>query len=243
MVYLLLSKVFYPVRIVNKTDDGDTRLDFFILTGCIGFTFFSYVGRTEIFLIKIALAVYIACFVKKKTSPDNASALLTISAVITAFALATRPFLVPGSAMISSKITLAIVALTGLAIRFIWRHHKSAADTASSIIFVSAFAGLIIDAMRFHNAGNTIFVMAVTIVMLLIACALRSKTWFTASSAALVIISLYATRKYLRALDWWVYLFIAGIVLIGTAAFNESCKHNGSDIRSTITGKFAGWKW
>ena len=145
--------------------------------------------------------------------------------------------------MISSKITLAIVALTGLAVRFIWRHHKSAADTASNIIFVSAFAGLIIDAMRFHNAGNTIFVMAVTIVMLLIACALRSKTWFTASSAALVIITLYATRKYLMALDWWVYLFIAGIVLIGTAAFNEYCKKNGSDIRSTITGKFAGWKW
>ena len=243
IIYMAVSRIFFSERIVSKTFDGRTKADFTLLSGWICFTLFGYISSTEMFLAKVALAVYIACFVKKKTSQNSGAVLLTVSAVITAYALTTRPFFIPDSAVISSKISLAVIALTGQAVRFIWRHHKEAAVLASNLIFISAFTGLIFDAMRFHTAPNTIFVMAVTILMLFIARAAKSKTWFTASSAALVIITLYSTRRYLMALDWWVYLFAAGIVLISAAAYNEYCKKNGSDLRRSISGKFSGWKW
>ena len=242
IVYMALSRIFFRKQFVERRD-GNFRIDFLLLSGWTAFTFMSSLSSITRFLSLIAAALYIACFVKKKTAPDTAAVLLTISAVITAYALITRPFLVFRSEEISSKIALGIAALTGLALRFIWRHHREAANVASSVVFISAFAGLILDAMYFHNAANTIFVLAVTMAILFIACTVHSKTWFTASSIALLTITVWSTRKYLLALNWWVYLFIAGMILIGAAAVNEYCKKNDTDPRKIVAKRFEGWRW
>ena len=45
------------------------------------------------------------------------------------------------------------------------------------------------------------------------------------------------------ALNWWIYLFIAGVILIGLAAGNEYCKKNNETIKTSVIKKFSGWSW
>ena len=77
----------------------------------------------------------------------------------------------------------------------------------------------------------------------MISFATKSKTWFSVSSVAIVTITVYATRKYFASLDWWVYLFIAGLIFIVIASLNEYLKKSGKTIGMKVSEMFSGWKW
>lgn len=242
VLLLAVSRFVFRESFVSRTSEK-TTVDVVLISAWTAVLPFPMFDRVSLFLRLMALAVFLASFVKKKTDKETAAILLSFSAFITAFAFLTRPFLTPDSSMISSKISLGIIALLGAAYRFIWRNHKTASKVTSTIVFVIAFIGLIIDAMVFHNAPNTIFAMAVTAGILILAFYTKSKTWFTASSIALVVITVFSTRKYFATMGWWIYLFIVGVVLIAIAAVNEYCKKKGETMRSTVSKKFSDWNW
>lgn len=241
-VLTLVSRIMYSKALVYHTDNK-VRIDVIQLTSWLAI-FYSFTGYNTPLSIKLlAIALYIANFVRKNTKPNTSAVILTISTLITMYALIIRPFFVFDSDIITSKINLAIIALTGFAFSIIWKKHTSAAKLLSTGMYIFSFASLIFDAMKYHSAGNTIFVLAVTALILIISSSVKSKTWFTASSAALIIITLYSTKKYLMTLNWWAYLFIVGLILIGAAAFNEFCKSRNISPKETVKAKFAGWKW
>lgn len=242
VVLLVISRFIFPESIV-AVKDKRTHTDVLLLSSWMCVVGFPTFNRLSIFLRLMALAVFLACFIKKKTNKDVAAVMLSVSAFIAALACITRPFLMSDSSIINSKITLAIIALLGLAYRFIWKQHKLASRITSEILFVIAFIGLIIDAMVFHSAANTIFVLGTTAAILLIAFYTKNKTWFAVSSIALVIITIYSTRKYFATMGWWIYLFIVGVVLIAVAAVNEYCKKKGYTMKSAASKTFSEWKW
>ena len=242
VVLLAISRFVFPESFLNKKNNR-TIVDVTIISAWMCVVPFPTFDRLSIFLRLMAVAVYLACFVKKNTDKDAAAVLLSFSSAIAAFAFITRPFLTPDSSVISSKITLAIIALLGVSYLFIWKQHKAASKVTSTILFVIAFIGLIIDAMVYHNAPNTIFVMAVTACVLIISFYAKSKTWFTVSSISLVVITVYSTRKYFMTMGWWIYLFLVGVILIAVAAANEFCKKKGETMKSAATKTFSGWKW
>ena len=97
--------------------------------------------------------------------------------------------------------------------------------------------------MVFDTAANTIFVMSVMFFVLIISLFAKSKTWFITSAASLFIITLFASRVYLMALNWWIYLFIAGVLLIAIASVNEYCKKNNETLKTTVAKQFSDWTW
>ena len=244
-VFVLLigiSRAFFRDALFVKNGNKVT-LDVIQLTSWIVMFLIPMGSDATDFTILMMIAVYIANFVRRNTKPGTARVILTASAAMAAFAFIIRPFFIVKSEIISSKITLAILVLLGICYRFIWRADQKASRIASNIVFIAAFTGLIIDAMRFHQSGNTIFVMAVTTVVLISAFMARSKTWFSVSSIALIIITLWSSWKYLSSLSWWVYLFIVGIVLIAVAAMNEYYKTKGENVKSKFAKVFTDWKW
>ena len=85
--------------------------------------------------------------------------------------------------------------------------------------------------------------MTVMLLVLIVSIMARSKTWFITSASCLLIVTLYATREYLMALNWWIYLFFAGMILIALAAVNEYCKKNNETLRSSVVKRFSSWTW
>ncbi|MDO4864148.1 MAG: DUF2157 domain-containing protein [Ruminococcus sp.] len=242
VVLLVISRFLFPESLITKKKER-THTDVLLLSSWMCVVGFPTFNRLSIFLRLMAIAVFLACFIKRKTNKDAAAVMLSCSAFIAALACITRPFLMSDSSIINSKITLAIIALLGVAYRFIWKNHKLASKITSTVLFVIAFIGLIIDAMVFHSAANTIFVLGTTVAILLIAFYTKNKTWFAVSSIALVVITIYSTRKYFAEMGWWIYLFIVGIILIAVAAVNEFCKKKGLTMKSAATKTFSEWNW
>ena len=241
-VLMVLSRIIFPEKFAVKKD-GRVLIDVIILSGWAAVIPFPTFSRVSLFLRIIAVAVFIASFIKKNTNKEIAAVLLSLSSALAAIAFMTRPFLTPDSSMISCKINLGIFALLGIACKYIWQNHKLASKISSTIIFVIVFTGLIIDSIVFTNIINKIFVLAVTAAILILSFFTKSKTWFVASSVALVVITVFSTWRYFDALGWWLYLFIVGIILVIIAVVNEACKKNGESVKSTVSKKFSDWSW
>ena len=242
ILLMTASRIFFKESFMVKTDEK-TAFDTSLIGGAVTIFLMLDGNKTHSFFTLLATAVYFACFVKKNTSKDSACILLSISAVLTAFAFINRPFLVSDNELVTDKITLAIIALTGTAYKFIWKSHPSASKISSTFIYMLSFAGLIFDAVKFHTAGNTIFVLCITTGIMILSFMTKSKTWFTASSIALAFITVYSSRKYLMTMGWWAYLFMVGIILITIASANEYCKQKGISLKDKLALKFSDWSW
>ncbi|MDE7225379.1 MAG: hypothetical protein K2N49_00730, partial [Ruminococcus sp.] len=173
----------------------------------------------------------------------DASVLFSVSATIASFAFMIRPFLNPDESMIRSKITLGIIFLLGVAYRIIWRDFPNISKNASTFIFIISFIGLMIDGIIYDNAGNRIFVLAVTSAILIWSFFIKSKTWFIVSSTALVIITAVSTFRYFNKAGWWIYLLIVGAIFIFIATVNEICRKKGGTVKSELLKHFSDWNW
>lgn len=242
VLLIIISRFVFPDGFSVKKENK-TLIDVILLSSWTAVIPFPLFDRVSFFIKTIALAVFLAGFIKRKTSKETASIILSVSSALACLAFITRPFLTPDSSMVASKINLAIFALLGVAYKYIWKNHPSASKTASTLIFIISFAGLIIDGLIFDNAGNRIFVLAVTAGILVLSFFAKSKTWFIASSSALVIITVFSTIRYFNSAGWWIYLLVVGAVFIAIASINEICKSKGETMKSTVAKKFSDWTW
>lgn len=242
IVYVFLSRVIYHEAIIYNKDSKKTIDPLITVAWMPVLKIFDYTN-TSVFLCLIAAAIFFTGLIKKNFTPKTVAILLTVSTSLTVIALIDRPFLIFESKSVTNKITLGIIAVSGIAVRFIWRKFEATAKNFSQIIFIFTFVSLLIDAISFDTSANTIFVMSIMIVVLIISIISRSKTWFITSAASLFTITLFATRDYLMALNWWIYLFLAGVILIGLAAVNEYLKKNNETLKTSVAKKFSGWTW
>lgn len=242
VVLIVISRIIFPDGFSVKTENK-TLIDVILLsswTAVIPLPFFS---RTSFFIRTLAIAVFLAGFIKRNTSKDDACVLLSFSSALACLAFMTRPFLTPDSSMVASKVNIAIFALLGVAYRLIWKNHKNGAKVASTVIFIISFASLIIDGITFDSVANKIFVLAVTAGVLVFSFFAKSKTWFIASSIALVVMTVFSTIRYFNSAGWWLYLLIVGAVFIVIASINEVCRKNGETMKSAVSRKFSDWTW
>lgn len=240
LTYAVISRIFYRSDIVTKSDDR-VRIDTPLLAAAIPMILTWVYSEHKAFFFFTSIAVYIACFVKGRTSKKSAATVFSVSAVLMTIGFLYRPFFVSDSESFAVKVNLALIALLGAAFRYIWREFPATSRKLSDFVWRLAFIGLIADAFYFQTAGNTIFVLAVIGTIMIMSFLGKNKSWFMSSAISILMITLYSTRKYLMALDWWVYLFIAGIVLITIAAINEYYKNKGESLKGKFTKSFEGW--
>ena len=62
--------------------------------------------------------------------------------------------------------------------------------------------------------GNVLILGLTGIVMLIVASLQNNKKYVVASSVTLVLLVLYLTREFWLSIAWWVYLFVAGVILV-----------------------------
>jgi len=240
LAYAAASKLFYRSGIKTNAG-GNVRIDTPVIAAAIPMLLTLTQSEHSGFFFFVVIAVYITCFIKSRTSKKTAATTYSVSAVLMTVGFLNRPFFVSESESFTIKVDLALIALLGAAFRYIWREYPEKARKLSDFVWRLAFIGLIADAFYFQTAGNTIFVLAVIGTIMVFSYLGKNKSWFMCSALSILLITLYSTRKYLMALDWWVYLFIAGIVLITIAAINEYYKNKGESLKGKFTKNFEGW--
>lgn len=230
--FMVLARIFFGNGVIIRKNDS-IRFDIITLT-----VWGMFALMNSDFLRLISVAVYMAGLVRRKTNRFTGNILLSISAFVTMLAMNNRPFFISESEIIENKIFLGIIAVMGIAYRYIWKNLPKVSKNISDMIFILSFAGLVDDVMKYHRLGNTIFGLVVTAAILIVSFTTKNRRWFCVSSVALVTITVWASVRYFGKLDWWVYLFIAGIIFIAVASISEYFKSRDKKLSDI----FADWK-
>ena len=83
-----------------------------------------------------------------------------------------------------------------------------------STLICQQLAGLLLYDLNGGQLENILILGLTALVILLAASVYKRKEYMIASSVLLLLIALYLTRSVWLSIAWWVYLLVAGIVLI-----------------------------
>ncbi|MDN4072036.1 hypothetical protein [Fictibacillus terranigra] len=103
---------------------------------------------------------------------------------------------------------------------------------------------LMIDAMYSYKIIDAIILGTLAVIFILYGFVSKQKSYFFSGLIVLLVNVLVQTRPYWGNMPWWVYLLIAGILLIGFAGSNEYKKQKGVEspsLKEQILRKWSSW--
>lgn len=107
-----------------------------------------------------------------------------------------------------------LIALGIVLFRFIWYDKKETLSTLYFVLTCVLLGVVLIADLISGGIGNVLILGLTGIVMLIVASLQNNKKYVVASSVTLVLLVLYLTREFWLSIAWWVYLFVAGVVLV-----------------------------
>lgn len=103
----------------------------------------------------------------------------------------------------------------------IWYDDKENVRIVQFVLTCLVLAVLLLHNLLGGEIGNVLILGIVSIIMLLVAAACNHKEYVIAASITLVLMIFYITRDFWLNIAWWIYLFVAGVVLVVLAVKKE----------------------
>lgn len=97
---------------------------------------------------------------------------------------------------------------------------------------------LVIDGLNSNTIYDGIIVGSLSLISILAGMKYQLKSFFFVGAGVLLLNVFMQTRPYWGNLPWWIYLLIAGSILITVASYNEWHKQKTSDGKETFMTKF-----
>lgn len=245
-VFCVCSRIFFLEKLY-AVRDGSYRFDLFSLAAvCSAVLMAAEYGFSEsmtFFLILAEAAVLFANFVRHGNSANTNSVLMVISMFSAAAALIERPFLIVDDGIAAPKITMLIILALGLALKKVRCNGEPVAPNLGNIVCAADYIFLLLDALFNETLFNTLLVLCISIIILTASFMAKKKSPFIMSACGILGLTLYIMRDFLAEIDWWVYLLLAGILLISIAAVNEYYKDKGESVKEKAGRFFEDWKW
>ena len=85
----------------------------------------------------------------------------------------------------------------------------------------------LISAIDSYELSDALFLGIIMVGVIVWSYHARKKQWFIMAVVTLALLLIISTRVLWLSIAWWVYLLIAGSVLIGIATANEYNKRHG----------------
>lgn len=103
----------------------------------------------------------------------------------------------------------------------IWDNDKEAVKMLQFVTTCALLFILLIHNLYSGELGCVLVLGLTGIIILLVAAIRNRKEYVIASSVTLIIMALYITREFWLNIEWWIYLFVAGVALVGLAIKKE----------------------
>lgn len=205
--WINISGIIPLIEIINKKDDG---------VRCMGI---------------LLLAVFVLSFYRRYDENRDSNknrAVLTASSLIVLFAWFTQPWLYISSEWeIEWRITGIMLAAV---FNMIVVYRSSTDERPGWVTFIIAcicsFVQLI-SAIETYELMDALFLGIIMVGVIIWSYLARKKQWFIMAVVTLALLLISSTRELWLSIAWWVYLLIAGSILIGIATANEYNKRHG----------------
>lgn len=244
-VLVLTGRLLHRNLVIEQNENKSFYADIFSISAIFIIPAFIFYGdenwRWGIQLILSALSL--AIFSGRTKSKTAEKALVSISSFLCITAWWSQPFFTIPS-LISLELNLAPLFLFCLALKFIWRGKEKAVE-------IITFSIAVITAVILFIAGNisqlledALILVVSSLALLITSFILKRKKWFLLAVIVLIITTVFMTKAFWMSLAWWIYLLVAGILLIAIGALNEMKKQNvGKNIGKKLTRFMSDWTW
>lgn len=208
------------------------------------------------FFILLGLAFYALTFIGRFRKDDedlksgiknNIKIFASIAIMFVGFAFMSASFITYPE-MFSVELHLTYIIVAAAIVRFVIRLPKVGRWiwflAVAFAIHVEAFAAIV------DGTNSQLIIMAVIgIGLFVISFIIKNKTWFILAIETIGGIGVYLAISYWDSALWWVYLLVAGLLLIGTATFSEVKRRKVNSIPAadgevvTKKSRFQEWNW
>ena len=106
-------------------------------------------------------------------------------------------------------------------LHFIWYDKAKEMRMVSFVLTCMLLAVILINDIIQGGLGNVMILGITGAVMLIVASILNRREYVIAASVTLILLVFYITRNFWLSIAWWVYLFVAGVVLVLLAIKKE----------------------
>ncbi len=205
--WINISGIIPLIEIINKRDDG---------VRCMGI---------------LLLAVFVLSFYRRYDDNRDSNknrAVLTASSLIVLFAWFTQPWL-----YISSEWEIEW-RITGIMLAAVFNMivvYRSGTDERPGWVtyIIACICSLVqlISAIETYELTDALFLGIIMVGVIIWSYLARKKQWFIMAVVTLALLLISSTRELWLSIAWWVYLLIAGSILIGIATANEYNKRHG----------------
>lgn len=193
------------------------------------------------------LALFVLSFYKRYSDDSQSminKVILTVASLIVVVGWVNQPFMEMGDLAKTEWILFAFMAVCVFNMLIVYKHSTN--DVWGWITFAVAIICVIVQAQCAIVKGEIIaaLILGISMVLVLIwAYAAKKKQWFILSAITLIAQCIYASRAFWTSIAWWVYLLVAGALLITIAARSEYKKRMGIEEKRTENKHFLeGWQ-
>lgn len=177
---------------------------------------YEFAPATFHILVVITL-VTVAFWVQDQTAK---SVLWTIALCFGEFAVWTQK-LIPIPTNYQVEWVCTFLGLGIVLLPFIWYDKNKDLEMVQFIMTCWLLGVLLLHNLSVGELGNVLFLGMVSIAILLVAAVKNERKYVIAASVTLILLVLYLTRSFWLSIAWWVYLFVAGVVLVLLAIKKE----------------------
>ncbi len=233
-IYMGIGRLLYRDGVLNQLKNSDS---FTVCGGMLSLSLFSIVSDLFRWIGLVLAALMFLSLIREKTPALRKSVFFTLSLIFAVSVWQNQPFwTIPE--IIEREYLLLPCAAAAVMLKYIWRERENAAYTVTYIIICVISAILLLDAVKTEVVFDAVFIGTALIIMLAFAFFSKRKRWLAASAAGITAQAVLFTLKLYGSMAWWIYLLIAGVILIAAGIANERRKqrHNSEDYVSE-------WRW
>lgn len=117
----------------------------------------------------------------------------------------------------SFLLLILCVVLSGI----IWYDEKEIGNNLQVVVLGFEFAVMLLYNMSCGVITDALVLGLAALVVLILAGANNRKAFVVLSAITLLLIAFYITREFWLSIAWWVYMFVAGVVLVLVAIKKE----------------------
>lgn len=115
-------------------------------------------------------------------------------------------------------------------------------DTGGNLLFVFSVYAVIrlaVQALMHERPADLLTVLICGLVIFILAYYIKQKKWFLLGGITLCGVAV----RLSPGLQWWMYLLLAGVLLIVIAAVNEMAKQKGESLKDKVGRFWEDWEW
>ncbi len=197
--------------------------------------------RWMLFFVQILISAYLLHFLLFVKEPDRRCALITAAAAAGVIALWMQPLVDVTDTWFEDRLHILPLLLFGLVIRKLYEQPVGGYFLFGVGVYTMLRFG--ITAIMTEETADLLTLLVTALVMFIASFYIKQKKWFALGGISLVLTAVYMHMKLTEGRQWWVYLLLAGLILIVVAGSNEMLKQRGDSLKSHAGRLWQDWTW